>query len=35
MLPDVSSCYARTIQHDFRCGYSEKDRKKMIFHMVS
>ncbi|XP_024381473.1 histone-lysine N-methyltransferase ATXR3 isoform X3 [Physcomitrium patens] len=33
MLPDISSCYARTIQHDFRCGYSDKDRKKMIMHM--
>jgi hypothetical protein len=34
MLPDISSCYARTIQHDFRCGYSDKDRKRMIMHMV-
>uniref|UniRef100_A0A7I4A821 CCHC-type domain-containing protein n=1 Tax=Physcomitrium patens TaxID=3218 RepID=A0A7I4A821_PHYPA len=33
MLPDISSCYARTIQHDFRCGYSDKDRKRMILHM--
>lgn len=35
MLPDISSCYAKTIQHDFRCGYSNKDRKRMISHMVS
>ncbi|KAG0624404.1 hypothetical protein M758_3G245200 [Ceratodon purpureus] len=33
MLPDISSCYARTIQHDFRCGYSDKDRKRMVMHM--
>lgn len=34
MLPDISSCYARSVQHDFRCGYSNKDRKRMISHMV-
>ncbi|CAK9199570.1 unnamed protein product [Sphagnum troendelagicum] len=33
MLPDISSCYAKTPQHDFRRGYSDKDRKKMIAHM--
>lgn len=36
MLPDISSCYARTPQHDvFRRSYSNKDRKKMLLHMVS
>ncbi|BBN01324.1 [histone H3]-lysine4 N-trimethyltransferase ATXR3 [Marchantia polymorpha subsp. ruderalis] len=33
VLPDVSSCYARSIQHDFRLAYGPKHREKMIFYM--
>ncbi|CAM6122763.1 unnamed protein product [Calypogeia fissa] len=32
-LPDVSSCYAKSMQHDFRQGYGQKHRQKMISHM--
>jgi hypothetical protein len=34
-LPDVASCYAKSIQHDFRQGYGSKHREKMIGQMVS
>jgi hypothetical protein len=32
-LPDVSSCYAKSMQHDFRQGYGPKHREKMICQM--
>ncbi|KAL2644717.1 hypothetical protein R1flu_012304 [Riccia fluitans] len=33
VLPDVSSCYSKTPQHDLHRGYGPKVREKMIFHM--
>lgn len=33
-LPDVSSCYAKSMQHDFKWAYGHRHREKMICHMV-